>query len=136
MTNLKNRVALVTGSARGIGRAIALRFAREQAVVGLMDLRDPQPAAEEMNAKGYTAVPLSVDITEYEAVVKAVDTVFQKYGRIDILVNNAAIIVRDTILELSHQVNIFKHQGSLTRYCLENGQLLVGERSDLPVSYD
>lgn len=103
MRKLKDKVALVTGSARGIGKAIALRFAQEQAVVGLMDLRDPRPIAEEMKANGYTVLPLSVDITEYESVGRVVDTVFQQYGKIDILVNNAGIIVRDTILELSHE---------------------------------
>ncbi|MBA7565094.1 3-phenylpropionate-dihydrodiol/cinnamic acid-dihydrodiol dehydrogenase [subsurface metagenome] len=86
---------------RGIGKAIALRFAQEQAVVGLMDLRDPCPIAEEMKANGYTALPLSVFITEYESVGRVVDTMLQQYGKIDILVNNAGIIVRDTILELS-----------------------------------
>jgi len=98
---LKDKVALVTGSARGIGRAIALRFAQERAVVGLMDLLDPGPIAEEMKANGYAALPLSVDITEYETVGRVVDTVVQQYGKIDILVNNAGIIVRETILELS-----------------------------------
>ena len=100
---LKDKVALVTGSARGIGKAIALRLAQEQAVVGLMDLRDPRPVAEEMKANGYAAIPLSVDITEYESVGRVVDSVLEQYGRIDILVNNAGIIVRGTILELSYE---------------------------------
>ncbi len=100
---LKDKVALVTGSARGIGKAIALRLAQEEVCVGLVDLRDTRPLAQQMQASGYTAVPLSVDITDYESVTRAVDTVVRKYGEIDILVNNAGIIVRGTILELSHE---------------------------------
>ena len=103
MMKLKDKVALVTGSARGIGKAIALRFAQEQAVVGLLDLRDPRPVAEEMKAKGYVALPFSVDITDYQSVGRVVDSVLEQYGKIDILVNNAGIIVRGTILELSHE---------------------------------
>lgn len=101
--SLKSQTALVTGAARGIGKAIALRLAREEAAVGLMDLRDPGPAVEQLQAKGYTAVPFTVDVTDREAVGRAVDTMVQRFGRIDILVNNAGIIVRESILELSYE---------------------------------
>jgi 3-oxoacyl-[acyl-carrier protein] reductase len=100
---LDGQTALVTGSARGIGRAIALRLAEERAVVGLMDLRDPDRVAEEIEASGLGALPFTVDITDRRAVSSAVDTMVRRYGRIDILVNNAGIIVRDSILELSHE---------------------------------
>lgn len=100
---LKNKAALVTGAARGIGRAIALRLAREGSAVGLLDLRDTRPLAEQMAADGQAALPLSVDITDFEAVNRAVGAVIERYGRLDILVNNAGIIVRESILELSHE---------------------------------
>ncbi len=100
---LKGKVALVTGSARGIGKAIALSLAREGSFVGLMDLRDTRPLADQMTANGQAALSLPVDITDHEAVNLTVAAVIQKYGKIDILINNAGIIVRDTILELSHE---------------------------------
>jgi 3-oxoacyl-[acyl-carrier protein] reductase len=100
---LDSQTALITGSARGIGRAIALRLAKERAVVGLVDLRDPGHVAEEFEESGLEAVPFSVDITDRQAVNRAVDTMVRRYGRIDILVNNAGIIVRDSIIELSHE---------------------------------
>jgi 3-oxoacyl-[acyl-carrier protein] reductase len=100
---LKGKVALVTGSARGIGKAIALRLAREGSFVGLMDLRDTLPLADQITADGQAAFSLPVDITDHEAVNRTVAAVIQKYGKIDILINNAGIIVRDTILELSHE---------------------------------
>lgn len=99
--SLKGQTALVTGAARGIGKAIALRLAREEAAVGLMDMRDPGPAVGQMQAQGYTALPFAVDVTDRESVVRAVDSMVQRFGRIDILVNNAGIIVRESILELS-----------------------------------
>ncbi len=100
---LKDKVALVTGAARGIGKAIAVRLAQEGVNVGLMDLQETQPFAKKMEAAGYTTIPLSIDITHYESVTQAVDAIVRKYGRIDILVNNAGIIVRGTMLELSHE---------------------------------
>jgi 3-oxoacyl-[acyl-carrier protein] reductase len=100
---LDGQIALVTGSARGIGRAIALRLAEERAVVGLMDMRDPGPAAEEIEAGGLGALPFTVDITDRDAVSKVVDTMVRRYGKVDILVNNAGIINRESILDLSHE---------------------------------
>lgn len=100
---LEGQTALVTGAARGIGKAIALCLARRQVAVGLMDLRDPGPVAEEIDADGYTALPLKADITDRESVTRAVDSMIQRFGKIDILVNNAGIIVRESILELSYE---------------------------------
>jgi 3-oxoacyl-[acyl-carrier protein] reductase len=101
--SLNGQTALVTGAARGIGRAIALRLAREQATVGLMDLRDPGPVAEEMQVNGFSTIPFRVDITDRESVNGAVRTMIQRYGKIDVLVNNAGIIVRGSILDLSYE---------------------------------
>jgi 3-oxoacyl-[acyl-carrier protein] reductase len=99
--SLKGQTALVTGAARGIGEAIALGLAGQGAAVGLMDMRDPGSAADKLQAKGYTALPFTADVTDRESVGSAVDAMLQRFGRIDILVNNAGIIVRESILELS-----------------------------------
>lgn len=99
--SLEGQTALVTGATRGIGEAIALGLAEQGIVVGLMDIRDPGPTAEKLQAKGYTALPFTADVKDSESVGSAVETMIQRFGRIDILVNNAGIIVRESILELS-----------------------------------
>ena len=100
---LHDKTALVTGAARGIGRAIALRFAEEGAAVGLVDLRDTKELARSIEERGLRAFPLELDITDPAQVMKVVGTVAREMGTIDILVNNAGIIARGTILELSYE---------------------------------
>ena len=90
---LKNRVALITGAARGIGRAIALRFVREGAAVAITDIRGEtlKEVAEEIKGKGGQAVFQETDVTISEQVNDLVSLVEEKLGEIDILVNNAAV---------------------------------------------
>ena len=99
----EGKTAIVTGAARGIGLAIATRLAAEGAAVGLADLRDTESPAERLRGAGYRAYPLSVDITDHEAVRRVVDGFIRETGGIDILVNNAGIIARENILELSYE---------------------------------
>ncbi|MDI6762593.1 MAG: 3-oxoacyl-ACP reductase family protein [Thermodesulfobacteriota bacterium] len=96
---LKNRVAIVTGGARGIGKAIALTFVREGAKVALVDF-DKDGAItlkNEIEQSGGKAVAISCDISKSSEVKAMVDQVKKAFGRIDILVNNAGIIRRGTI---------------------------------------
>ena len=90
---LANHVAIITGGARGIGREIALLFAREGSDVALFDVNEPQLAAtvQELEALGRRATGLRVDVTDAGAVEAAVAKVLDKLGRIDILINNAGI---------------------------------------------
>ena len=99
--SFKGQTALVTGATRGIGEAIAFCLAAQEVAVGLMDIGDPGPTAEKLRARGYTALPFTVDVADGESVASAVQTMVRRFGRIDILVNNAGIIVRESILELS-----------------------------------
>ena len=90
---LKDKVALVTGAASGIGRATALRFAQEGARVGLLD-RNPvtlDEASAEIGAAGPGVLPLLADISDPAALESAVDQLVQHYGRLDILFANAGI---------------------------------------------
>jgi len=85
---LKNKVAIVTGGGRGIGRAIAEVFAREGARVIVTAARQKREIEDVASRIGGTAV--LVDVTEEDAVQRLVDSVVADFGRIDILVNNAA----------------------------------------------
>ena len=90
---LDGQVALVTGAARGIGRACALALAHAGAHVAL-GLRDPNTGADlagEIEAMGRRALRLPMDVTHLDQVRAAVDATAQHFGRLDILVNNAGL---------------------------------------------
>lgn len=88
---LKDKVALITGGGRGIGRAIALAFAREGACVAVAARTKEQLAkvAQEVQALGAPALAVVTDVTDKESVLAMVGAVIRKFGRVDILVNNA-----------------------------------------------
>lgn len=92
---LKDRVALVTGSGQGIGKAIAIALAKEGAKVVTNNRRpgtsggDAVTAAEEIRASGGQAVPFFGSVAEFDEAQKAIQTAIDNFGRIDIIVNNA-----------------------------------------------
>lgn len=90
---LKDRVAIITGSGRGIGRAIAIAMAREGAkvVTNDSDLGCAEEVAREIAEHGGEAVPFPGDISSFEVARKFVEMAASKFGRLDILVNNAGI---------------------------------------------
>ena len=98
---LDDRVALVTGAAQGIGRSIALGLANAGATVACADLaRDAlRDVARELDAMGRPGLPLDVDVAEPAAVACMVASVSERYGRIDILVNNAAVRIHKRVLD-------------------------------------
>jgi len=87
---LKNRVAIVTGGAQGIGRAIVDKFAAEGAVVVVADINGDGAAAAA--AAHPDAMGLTVDVSDPAAVGRMVAATVERFGRLDILVNNAAIV--------------------------------------------
>ena len=93
---LKDKVALITGGAAGIGKATALRFSGEGAQVAIGDV-DSKRGATTLNELGPNAAFNHVDVTDRGSVDSWVEGVLEKYGHIDILVNNAGI-VRDSLL--------------------------------------
>jgi len=96
---LKDRVAIVTGAARGIGKAIAWAFVREGASVALVDVEKTglETLQMEIGRKGGQAVAIPCDVSKASEVKQMVDHVQRTLGRIDILINNAGIIRRGTI---------------------------------------
>ncbi len=91
ITRLSGKVAIVTGAAQGIGRAIAMRLAEEGARVAIADINDAGAAktAEEIRAAGGQAIAVKLDVTSLEQAVAAMERVEREVGPIDILVNNA-----------------------------------------------
>src|SRR6201993_3078814 len=90
---LSGRVALVTGAARGLGRAISLALANAGADValGLRDVQADSGLAAEIRKLGRKALPLQMDMRSMDQISRAVDETTKQFGRIDVLVNNAGI---------------------------------------------
>ena len=100
---LEDKVALITGASRGLGRAIALRFAEEGASVAINYVKNGHQAeevAQQIRSKGGSSITVQADVAEEGLVQQMVETVLKEYGRIDILVNNAGVSrTAPTILE-------------------------------------
>ncbi len=97
---LKDKVALITGGAQGIGKAIAARFAEAGAAVAVADIDEEKAhatAAELEQSYSVKAMGLKVDVADFEHCKIMIKTVIDSMGKIDILVNNAGI-TRDTLL--------------------------------------
>ena len=119
---MKNKTAFITGSSRGIGLAIALRLAKEGCnIVVAAKTAEAHPklegtiytAAEQIEKAGGKALPIVVDIRDEELIQKAVDAAVEKFGGIDILVNNASAIsltpIEQTSMKrynLMHEINV------------------------------
>ncbi|NIR50161.1 SDR family NAD(P)-dependent oxidoreductase, partial [candidate division KSB1 bacterium] len=99
---LKNKVAIITGAACGIGRTTALTFAREGANVVAADLNDnaAQNLVDEITAQDGTASFEKVDVADPKDVHKMVENTKERHGKIDILVNNAGIVADARLIKM------------------------------------
>jgi NAD(P)-dependent dehydrogenase (short-subunit alcohol dehydrogenase family) len=113
--DLAGRVALVTGAARGLGRAISLALAHAGADlgVGLRDVNSHGHLVQEIEALGRKALPLQMDMTRTDQIAQAVDEIVARFGRLDILVNNAGVApdnlaenVREEDFDLTVAINL------------------------------
>ena len=92
MSRLKDRIAVVSGAAAGLGRAAAVRLAAEGAKIEILDVKNASEVCEEIRASGGVAYSSICDVTDEAQIAEAVGGVGRRHGRVDILVNNAGIL--------------------------------------------
>lgn len=99
---LEGQVAVVTGGGRGIGKAIALRFAREGADIAIIDVlgENAEAVAKEVRTLGRRVVVKVADVSDFQAIRAATAEIASELGRIDVLVNNAGVEKRAPFLEI------------------------------------
>lgn len=102
---LKERVAVVTGSGAGIGRAIAMLFAEEGAAVALYEVNSDslEQTKHLIESRGGTCLAIHGDVTNPDSIQQALETTAQKWGGIDILVANAGIAVGGSVVDMSEE---------------------------------
>lgn len=102
---LSGKIAVVTGAAQGIGRAIALGFGREGAKVMVADLQaeKAQNVATELQAAGAEAHAVEVNVASETSVKRLADQTFNRFGRVDILVNDAGIYLRSSVVDMTEE---------------------------------
>jgi len=99
MTRLAGKTALITGAARGIGRAFAQAYIREGARVAIADI-DASRAAETARNLGDAAIAVRMDVTDQASIEAGVNAAIGQFGHIDILINNAAIFTAAPLIEV------------------------------------
>jgi 3-oxoacyl-[acyl-carrier protein] reductase len=97
---LKGKTALVTGGARGIGKAIALKLARKGANIAILDMGMAPDTVKEIEALGVKSISLEANVTKLDSVEKAVETVISTFGSLDMVVNNAGITKDNLFLRM------------------------------------
>ena len=103
MGKLDQKVALITGAARGIGKQIALTFASEGADIVIGDMIDIEATAQEVRDLGRKAVTVKVDVSRKEEVKNLVNAAIDNLEKVDILVNNAATNLHNFLLDMTEE---------------------------------
>lgn len=100
---LKNKVAVITGGAQGIGRAIALGMAREGAKIVVADLQSEKArsVADEVKMLGGEALGFEVNVADESSVKRMAGATFAQFGRVDILVNDAGVYLKSSVVDMS-----------------------------------
>lgn len=131
----EGKTALVTGAARGIGKAIAKAFSREKANVVVIDVlpeKDLRKVAAEIRAPGSECIAMQTDVSESTEVNRTTAQIVERYGRLDILVNNAGIIRRgsiETVTELDWDQVIRTNLKGTYNCCKAASEVMIRQRS-------
>ena len=130
--NERREVAVVTGTARGIGRRAALTLAVEGYRIAANDLEAPQETLRELRTAGTEALPIPGDVSAETAVRGMVETVLENFGRVDVLVNNAGISAivpaeETTLADWNRTIAVNLTGPFLT--CREFGKVMLGQGS-------
>ena len=142
MPSLKDKVIIITGASRGIGRAMALRFAKEGATIVIAAKSDkPHPklpgtihtVAEEVEQAGGKAIAVALDVRKELQVKKLCDRIGEEFGRIDAVINNAGAISLTKVEETSpKRYDLMQQINSRAVYCLAYYALPYLKKSDNP----
>lgn len=105
LISLKNKVVVISGGGSGIGLAIAKRFSESEAIVIILDINESKgkEAVEEIRGRGGEAVFYRCDVTSNSDCEKTVNNIIKKFGRVDVLVNSAGVIIRKDVIELDEE---------------------------------
>lgn len=106
MDRLKGKVALVTGASTGIGKAIAIRFGQEGAAICAVadkNIQGAQDTTKEIEAAGGRAIAVQADVSKLADIDRMIGETVSKFGRLDILVNNAAVYIGGLIPEVTEE---------------------------------
>lgn len=141
-TGLKNKVIIITGASRGIGREMAITFGAEGATV-VIAAKSETPhkklpgtihtVAEEVEAAGGTAIPRVLDVRDEKAIKKLCKEIGEQFGRIDIVVNNAGAISLTTVEKTSPlRYDLMQQVNSRAVYCMAHYALPYLKKADNP----
>ena len=112
MKRFENQVAVITGAANGIGKACAVRFAEEGANIACLDMADElnESVATECRELGVEALALRCNVTDKDNIQAAVNSILEKWGRVDILVASAGIYTGSPLVDVSHGAMAARHR--------------------------
>ena len=105
MARLKDKVAVITGSGKGLGQAMALLFSREGAKIVVFDIDEPagRETVEQIQEQGGEAIFVHGDVSNPDDAVRLINTAVDAYGRVDVLVNNAGVHVDRTVADTTEE---------------------------------
>lgn len=144
---LKDKVAIITGGARGIGKASVIKFCSEGAKVMIWDVLDNEgnSLAKEMNEKGYVCKYFNVDVTNFQNVEEVTKNIVEEFGQIDILINNAGITRDATLLKMTDEqwqsvlnvnlTGVFNCTKAVAPYMVEKGKGKIINTSSVVALY-